>query len=71
MESVIRFFLIWMQSSVLYCKKAYNYLNIKENFFGYLFSDSFNGWSEILADGICNHVLVIITVKMCIFAIGM
>ena len=32
MESVIRFFLVWMQSSVLYCKKAYNYLNIKENF---------------------------------------
>ena len=32
MESVIRFFLVWMQSSVLYCKKAYIYLNIKENF---------------------------------------
>ena len=25
-------FLVWMQSSVLYCEKAYNYLNIKETF---------------------------------------
>ena len=25
-------FLVWMQSSVLYCEKAYNYLNIKGNF---------------------------------------
>ena len=30
MESAIRFFLVWMQSSVLYCEKANNYLNIKE-----------------------------------------
>ena len=30
MDSAIRFFLVWMQSSVLYCEKANNYLNIKE-----------------------------------------
>ena len=29
MKSVIRFFLVYMQSSILYYEKAYNYLNIK------------------------------------------
>ena len=29
MESVISLFLVWMQSSVLYCEKAYNHPNIK------------------------------------------
>ena len=68
---IIRFFLVWMQSSVLYCKKAYN-ISISKKSFWILFLDSFNGWSEILTNGICNHVLLVIaTVKRCIFAIGM
>jgi hypothetical protein len=46
---------------VLYCEKANNYLNIKEKNLDIYFRIALhNSYPEILADGICKYVLLIV-----------